>query len=396
MLAEVAAMMPDPIQSSRREFLAASASLAGLGLAELGGGVHGQEGAAREREAVRGAAPADLLDAGLARLHAGYPSTNVHRSNHVPMVIEALAVLGRADAIAPWLDENLERSEPDAKPGRRVEAERWRESLARHELYPDWRELFLAELVDDDWRAVLRRWVPRFVPGLAGAATHGVIRTAHAVRSLEARDNAIRRTELATGLAYWAVNYEELPWDGSLAPERSVADALARIQTRLPREEPPRGNIVTGLRALAGTPSFRAVAGLVDVRDPSRTLGEMAPAFARFYLRNPERRIAFTHSITAPSALRLLAQHLDEETVLAATRYAWQAAAGLHVVYGDPRLPEPAGRAPAARATLVDACVANGGAHSVKLTEACLREEALTHDPILLAAALDAGLEMNG
>jgi hypothetical protein len=400
MPAEVTPMQtPDPIASSRREFLAAGATLAGLGMAELvGGSAAAQERGSREREGegLARADPADLLDAGLERFQARYPSTNVHGSNHVPMVIEALFVLGRADAIAPWLADNLDQVGPDTKASRRVEAERWRESLGRHELYPDWRELFLAELRSDDWRTVVRRWVPRFVPGLPGAATHGVIRTGHAARALVARDSEIRRAELATGLAYWAVNYEELPWDGSVAPEKSVADALARVQPRLPAEVPPRGNIVTGLRALAGTPSFRPVAGLVDTRDPARTLGEMASAFARLYLRNPDRRIAFTHAITAPSALRLLAPHLDEETVVTATRHAWQAAAGLHVVYADPRLPEPAGRAPAQRDALIAGCVANGGAHSIKLTEACLREEALSHDPILLAAALDAGEAMNG
>jgi len=389
---------PDPIPRSRRELLVAGASLAGLGMTELvGGSACAQERAARAGDGEPlGADPADLLDAGLARLHAGYPSMNVHRSNHVPMVIEALGVLGRADDIAPWLDGNLDHYRPDTDAKGRVEAERWREFLGRPELFPDWRELFLVELRGDDWRTVVRRWVPRLVPGLAGAATHGVIRMAHAVRSLGARDSEVRRTELATGLAYWAVNHEELPWDGTLAPAKSVADAIARVQPRLPARQPPQGNIVSGLRALADTPSFRPVAGFVDVADPVRTLGEMSSAFARLYLRNPDRRIAFTHSITAPSALRLLAPHLDEETVLAATRFAWQAAAGIYVVYGDPRLGEPGERAPASREALVAACVANGGAHSIKLTEACLREEALSHDPILFAAARDAGESMNG
>ena len=388
---------PDSSPRTRRDLLAAGASMAGLGMTEaLGSRIWAQESAGRVRDGELDKSAADLLDAGLERLHAGYPSTNVHRSNHVPMVIEALAVLGRADAIAPWLDENLGRNDPDTKPSRRVEAARWREFLARHEFFPDWRELFLAELRGDDWRTVVRRWVPRFVPGLAGAATHGAIRTGHAARALVARDNEIRRAELATGLAYWAVNYEELPWDGSLSPEKSVADALDKVQPRLPALEPPHGNIVTGLRALVETPSFRPVAGLVDNRDPERTLGAMAPLFARLYLRNPERRIAFTHSITAPSALRLLAPHLDEETVVTATRFAWQAAAGIYVVYGDPRLPLPAPILPVERKALIDKAVNNGGAHSIKLTEACLREDALSHDPFLLAAARDAGLEMNG
>jgi hypothetical protein len=216
------------------------------------------------------------------------------------------------------------------------------------------------------------------------------------VRSLAARDNRVRRAELATALAYWAVNFVELPWDGSLAPEKSVADALTKVQPRLPALEPPQGDIDTGLGALAATPSFLPVAGLVDVDDPLRALGEMSSSFARLYLCNPECRIAFAHTITAPSALRLLAPHLDEETVLAASRRAWQAAAGIYVVYGDPRKTLPAEPARRSRKVLVDACVANGGAHGIKLTEACLREEAWTHDPILFAVARDACESMHG
>jgi questin oxidase-like protein len=343
-----------------------------------------------------GTSPADALDAALERLQAGYPNTDVHRSNHVPMVVEALAVLGRAEAIGPWIDANLEHYGPDTEAGRRVDAENWERFLGQAEYFPDWRELFLAKLGDDDWPGVIRRWVPRLVPGLAGAATHGVIRTGHAVRSLTARDNRVRRAELATALAYWAVNFVELPWDGSLSPEKSVADALAKVRPRLPALEPPPGDIDTGLSALADTPSFLPVAGLVDVADPLRTLGEMSSSFARLYLRNPGRRIAFAHTITAPSALRLLAPHLDEETVLAATRRAWQAAAGIYVVYGDPRMRLPAEPARPSREALVDACVANGDAHSIKLTEACLREEAWTHDPILFTVAHDAGESMHG
>jgi hypothetical protein len=332
----------------------------------------------------------ELLDRGFERIAARYPDVNVHRSNHAPMVSEALRVLGRADAIAPWLDDNLDRFEP-ATPQRPIDGERWRDALGQGGRHPDWHVFFRAELERDGWQAVLRRWVPRFAPGLAGSATHGVIRAGHAARALAARDNAVRRNELAIGLAYWATNYEELPWDGAtVAQPLSVEAALAKVQTRLPGCEPPRGNIITGLRALNETASFCTVAGLVDTRDPAKTLAEMASAFARVYLRNPDRRIAFTHAVTAPSALRLLAPYLDEETVRAGVRYAWQAAAGLYVVYGDPRLPAPSPKTPLARDEVVARAIDTGGAHAIKLTEACLREEALSHDPVLLAAAQDA------
>lgn len=379
---------------TRREFLGVGAAMTGLGMAAL-------SGCADARALRAGAGPAsddpeELLDRALARIDARLPHANVHSSNHAPMVVEALCVLGRAEAIAPWLDENLARFEPATGARAPIDAEHWCVALGDHGRFPDWREFFQRELHTEDWRTVLRRWAARFAPGLAGAATHGVIRTGHAARALAARDNALRRGALANGLAYWAVNHEELPWDGSVAPERSVEAALAKVVPRQPVLLPPPGNIVTGLRALSDTPSFRPVAGLVDTSDPARTLSELTAACARLYLANPGHRIAFTHSITAPSALRLLVPYLDDESIVRATRYAWQAAAGLYVVYGDPRRTVPDTRAGAERDALVAAAIQNGGAHSIKLTEACLREEALSHDPILLQAAHDASKEMNG
>ncbi len=384
---------PDAPEPSRRQVMAAGASLAGLGLTSfLGGSACAQTRAAPPEPRPRATAGDELLDQALERIAARFPDANIHRSNHAPMVSEALATLGRPEAIAPWLDAHLDDFERSRLERRPIEREHWREALGHTERYADWQASFLAEIEADGWPAVLRRWVPRLAPGLAGVATHGVIRTGHGARGLGLRDSPIRRLELATGLAYWAANHEQLPWDGSTPPgEKSVEAALARVETRLPAREPPRGNIVTGLRALRETPSFAPVAGWIDTSDPERTLTEMASAFARLYLRNPEHRIAFTHAVTAPSSLRLLAPYLDEETVRSGVRYAWQAAAGLYVVYGDPRRPAREARASGEREALVARAIESGGAHAIKLTEACLREEALSHDPVLLAAAEDAG-----
>lgn len=375
--------LPASSASTRRELLAAGASLAGLGLVGLG-----TPSAALPR--MRTLAAAALLDAAYERVHARFPDVDSHRSNHAPMVCEALGALGRADAMAAWLDDNLDDFERGPGAQRAIDPAHWRAALSDETRYPDWQAFFLAELAGEDWKLVLRRWIARLAPGLAAAATHGVIRTGHAARALSMRENDTRRCELAIGLAYWAIHYQELPWDGSLAPEPSVAAALATLAPRQPAVAPPRGNIITGLAALDGTPSFRAVAGRVDVRDPLKTLGEITRVFAALYLRNPDRRIHFTHAVTAPSALRLLAPYLDEETLAAGVRYAWQVAAGLYVVYGDPRRPALDELATATREAVVANAVRVGGAHGIKLTEACLREHALAPDPIFLAAARDA------
>ena len=51
---------------------------------------------------------------------------------------------------------------------------------------------------------MVQAWVPRLMPALRTALFHGAIRTAHAVRAIDAVDTAPRRGELARALGYWA------------------------------------------------------------------------------------------------------------------------------------------------------------------------------------------------
>jgi len=84
------------------------------------------------------------------------------------------------------------------------------------------------------WRQVLRRWVPRLAPGLAGAATHGLIRSGHGAPRARVRDNAVRRRELAPASPTGRHLSGSLPWDGRRGARASVAAAFARLAPRLP------------------------------------------------------------------------------------------------------------------------------------------------------------------
>src|SRR5262245_60749076 len=94
--------------SSRREFLTAGAALTPIGVAAvLGSDLCAERQAAGARDGGASAGPstaADALDAAYERLAARFPDANIHAANHAPMVVEALSVLGRPGAIAPWLD----------------------------------------------------------------------------------------------------------------------------------------------------------------------------------------------------------------------------------------------------------------------------------------------------
>ncbi len=63
----------------------------------------------------------------------------------------------------------------------------------------------------------------------------------------------------------------------------------------------------------------------------------------------------------------------------------------LHVVLGAPAQDSSELEAPEeSHDELIDRVVAAGGAHSIKFTEACLREYALNPNPVYLLAARDA------
>jgi hypothetical protein len=120
---------------------------------------------------------------------------------------------------------------------------------------------------------------------------------------------------------------------------------------------------------------------------------------AELYLANVSRGnqhdIAFIHTLTAPSALRLIAPHLPTPAVDDALRYAWQAVAAIHAAYSDLDVP-PAGLAveldadPISADDLIDRALATGDEHAIKYSEACLREYALQPDPVYLTAARTA------
>jgi hypothetical protein len=314
-------------------------------------------------------------------------------SNHGPMAAEALVRLRREEAVIDWVRRYKTRLEPFPAAKARIDPQHWEAALGNG-AFADWKAFFVEECQQKPWREALALWAPRLAPGLTAAATHGLIRTAHATRSLGSRETKVRIRELATGLGFWAARYQRLP-DAAAASRPKPTDfvrALERVETYRPARTPPAGTIADSLAALGQFPPFAGVADLADTTgDASRGISALTACFAGVYLaHSQEYAVAFVHSVTAPSALRLLLPHLPPAAAGPALRYAWQAAAGLYATYGNPKnrpaLPESRPKAE----DLADRAVRSGNEHAIKLTEACLREHAIAPNPIYLAAAADA------
>src|SRR5499426_2921752 len=102
------------------------------------------------------------------------------------MAAEALFALGRPDAVLPWIERYKSRFQDHPQARNPIPPGDWQASLSHRSRVADWVAFFDRALAEAPWQAVLQAWVPRLAPGLWAAATHGPIRTGHAVRSLAA------------------------------------------------------------------------------------------------------------------------------------------------------------------------------------------------------------------
>ena len=339
------------------------------------------------------------IDDALEILEGTGPEFGGGLSNHGPMAAEALLALGRDADVIAWT-ENYKRRLREHPESRNPIGDDWQEALGDGKRVGDWIAFFDRQLAEAPWRDVLNVWAARLAPGIIAAATHGVIRTGHAVRSVAAQETSARLHELAEGLGYWATRYRTLPEASPGATgTRLPSEALGQVETVPEPARRPVGLITEGLAPLDDLPSFADATALVDASgDPSRFVSDLTETFAGVYLANASATgqvITFIHSVTGPSAVRLMAPHLDDAALRVCLRYGWQAAAALYASFGDTTAPGAIEEAADAD-DLIDRAVASGDEHAIKFTEACLREHALNERPVYLAAAKHASGVLGG
>lgn len=333
----------------------------------------------------------DQLDEALERLAPTGPEWGGGLSNHGPMAAEALVLLGFEDAVPGWVSRYLPRLDGRERASGRITD--WREALGDLRRAADWSAFFAHELTLAPWREVLGTWWPRLVPGLAAGATHGVIRTAHAVRAVAEHETPARRAELADALGYWAAAYVELPGRALAAGTRPLAAAVEAV----PIYEGERAGLITGtLGRLETLPEFaQSVTALAPVADAKAAIHELTKGFAGVFLeRGRTNTVAYLHAVTAPAAVGSILHELPQQTWRQTHDTLWQVAAAIHSGFarGSVREPLPSGEPPTP-VQLAERAVANGDEHAIKLTEACLREHAATGDPLFLHAAA-RGIEL--
>src|SRR5438046_3241713 len=170
-----------------------------------------------------------MMEPALEFLAAYGPDLRNGLTSHAPMAAEALAALGRADAVMPWLEDYRKGMEPRPVAHGQIGRDDWPAALGRTDRVADWGAFFAHELENAPWREVLARSTVRLAPGICASATHGVIRVGHAVRSLGEAETTARIRELGDGLGYWAAAYQPLtPARDTLGAPRA-RQATARV-----------------------------------------------------------------------------------------------------------------------------------------------------------------------
>jgi hypothetical protein len=311
--------------------------------------------------------------------------------NHGPMAAEALAALGRDDAVVKWTNRYCQALGAMPAGTTPIADENWREALGVIGRIGDWAAFFRAKLAEAPWPAVFAQWVDRLVRGTVSAGSHGLIRTAHAIRALEDAETPLRIEELGVALGYWAAYYRELPGIPRLAGALDVGEAFRQVPLLMrgrTRRGMPRELI---LHVADSHAEFTAaVDRLAEPESVDHALSALTEAGARLYLANASRQpLVLLHTVTAPAALRLLLPHLPTALHKTALAYVWQVVAAECAAYADERAVGRDDATPLERSVLVEQAVETVDPHAIKFTEACLREFQLNPRPAYLAAAED-------
>lgn len=341
--------------------------------------------------------PKDAYLEGLARLAGrGFEFDGV-LSNHGPMAVDALVACGETEAVVRWVNTYREYLGDEPAPSNTITDEDWRNALGDFSRVADWTEHFRRQLDEQGTSVVIDEWWPRLLPGAAGAGTHGVIRTAHAIRAWSlTQPEPLVLDELAHGFGYWAARYTPLSRFPTSLPTLQGTKDAHRAFLELPR-----------LRDELRTDAQGITARLVMLRDRAEfeeatnefgTTQSIEDAFsdltreaARLFIEHGTRENVFplVHALTAPAAIRMSLGAVPQEQWDLSLATGWQLLAAIGSAFTATPLPEvtqDVEETPTADA-LIGAAVEHGDEHVIKFTEACIREHAIADDDVLLRAA---------
>lgn len=302
-----------------------------------------------------------LLDGGLA--HG--PEYGGGLSIHLPMALHALHALGagpaRLQAFGAAYERRLNGCE-GAGPAPQPLPAGWLDARGDFGAFEALRRQFESMLRENGMDTTLRALLPALWPGVAGAAFHGLIRTAHAVQAAHVR-------ELAAALAYWAARWQPVPGAPPSSAPLPAADWAARLEAAALELRLPGRLISLRIAAAVNTPAYAALAGATTL-DGLQPLSDWA---ADLYARSANFTVL--HLVTAARAARVLWPWTTarSEALQALLRAAAAALLASHLQ----RAPAASDEILPAWPELVAGAIASDDEHVIKLVHALVEERAL-------------------
>lgn len=338
------------------------------------------------------------LDEALDRIHVSGPERDGWLSNHAPMAVEALVRHGQQRTVHRWLDRYRHKLEEMPRPTAAVSSADWHTALGDPRRIADWAIYFERETSERPWREVLAEWWPRLLPGIAGGATHPVIRVGHSIRTLlSEEETGPRVTELAHALGYWAARHRPLPRLRPLPGASRAAATLDLVPAVRDRSEgiEHRLNQLTALPRWPSPPLRPHGAELPASEAASPELARaqlvelVTAATHRYATHGHGEPVMLVHAATAPNAVLRTLPALPPDLWAPSLAAAWAASAAVTAAY----TPDHAVAATPTRATpqeIFERAAAHGDDHTIKFTDTALD----VADGVALTAAVRS-IELN-
>jgi hypothetical protein len=307
-------------------------------------------------------APLDLL---LDRNLVFSPEYQGQLTNHLPMALHALHQLGATpQRLQEFYDGYCQRLITLAPVSRAEAVGNWQSLRGHKDSFRALMATFTDLIEQRGVQQVLRESLPLLMPGVAAAAFHGVIRTAHAVESGH-------RGEIAAALAYWALRWQALDAPQTLNATLSFDSWAQKLLKQAQMCETQESLISIRMEEATHSSTYQALAvGPVLNSDVPGAIARLAALAAQFYVNRPDFTVL--HMITCLRALRLLLPWMDEcEDVQALLMRAFTAA---YVSACVLPLPAPSRAQEHTWLQVIDAAKASNNDHVIKLVHACLDE----------------------
>jgi hypothetical protein len=216
------------------------------------------------------------------------------------------------------------------EPSTRLDIRTWQSAIGNYDAAADLRSYFVRQVAEVGSDETLRTHLPALLPGMSGAAFHGVIRLAYAIE-------VSSPSRIAAGLAYLAEVGSPLR---PLAPGVVKSQDPAEILTRLSKSpelpvRPKMKNIDEEMRAAAQSDLFDAAVSSLEITDG--TDQKLAEAALHLYASTDD--FTALHGVTGSEAMSSIGPWVDDKELL--RRFAFQALVAAYLSIGAPPLWSP-------------------------------------------------------